>query len=73
VREATGGDGCAEALDRGLVADEVVEGLRERHVFQIILFGCEGAPPTPSPPILFDLKYSGRCGCGWTCGGHTPF
>jgi hypothetical protein len=73
VREAAGGDGRAEALDRGLVADELVEGLRERHVFQVILFGCEGAPPSPSPRVLFGLKCSESFGWGWTCGGHTSF
>ena len=56
MREATGGDGCAEALDRGLVSDELVEGLRERHDFQVILFGCEGGTPRPLPPGTFWLK-----------------
>ena len=37
VREAAGGDGGAEALDRGVVADEVVEGGGKRHDFQITL------------------------------------
>ena len=33
VREATGGDGGAEAVDRGAVADELVEVLGEGHGF----------------------------------------
>ena len=64
MREAAGGDGGAEALDRGVVANEVVEGGWKRHCFQLTSRLCGDASSagprggTPPPPldVFFRVK-----------------